>query len=324
MNQLEVTVTRSGNTNGSTTANFEVVNGTAEEGMDFYLYNLSVDFMDGETEKTIFIDVPDDGYMEGTESFELRLIDEPYNPGVVLGENATTTIDILDKQTAYIEFAQAKYVTSEQEDPYMNQLEVTVTRSGNTNGSTTANFEVVNGTAEEGMDFYLLPVFVDFMDGETEKTIFIEVPDDGYIEGTESFELRLIDEPYNPGVVLGENATTTVDILDKQAIFHDPITGMIDQHIATYNPDVFILGNESETFYDIYEEQDYAEILGFDMSQDTIQLNGMKEYYYIGSSPYGSNDQAIFLQVAGTEDELVGVVKDITSLDLNSNNFVFV
>ncbi|MDJ0579530.1 Calx-beta domain-containing protein, partial [Crocosphaera sp.] len=88
----------------------------------------------------------------------------------------------MNNNNSYIEFAQAKYVTSEQEYPYMNQLEVTVTRSGNTNGYTTAMLEVVNGTAEEFNDFYLSNILVDFMDGETEKTVLIEVPDDGILE----------------------------------------------------------------------------------------------------------------------------------------------
>ncbi|MGK7941755.1 MAG: Calx-beta domain-containing protein, partial [Crocosphaera sp.] len=324
MNPLEVTVTRSGNTNTYTSAMLEVVSGSAEEWEDFYIPDIFVDFMDGETEKTILIEVPNDGYFEGTESFKLKLMDDPYNPEIVLGENASTTIDILDKQTTYLEFASSKYVTMEQEDPIMNPLEVTVTRSGNTDSYTTAMLEVVSGSAEESSDFYIPNIPIDFMYGETEKTILIEVPNDGFLEGTESFELKLIDDPYNPEITLGENASTTIDIIDKQAIFHDPITGMIDQHIGTYDPDIFVLGDENEAFYDTNGQLDYAEIWEFDMSQDTIQLHGIVEDYYIGSSSSGSNDQPIFLQVAGMEHELIGVVKETTNLDLNSNNFVFV
>ncbi|MEA5533167.1 Calx-beta domain-containing protein, partial [Crocosphaera sp. XPORK-15E] len=219
LNRLEVTVTRSGNIDTYTTAYLEVVNGTAEQYNDFYIPNLMVDFAYGETSKTIFIEVPDDWNLEGTENFQLKLIDDPYNNEIEIGENGTTTVSILDKQTSYLEFESAKYVTLEQDDTWLNRLEVTVTRSGNIDTYTTAYLEVVNGTAEQYNDFYIPNLMVDFAYGETSKTIFIEVPDDWNLEGTENFQLKLIDDPYNNEIEIGENGTTTVSILDKQTSY---------------------------------------------------------------------------------------------------------
>ncbi|MDJ0660012.1 MAG: Calx-beta domain-containing protein, partial [Crocosphaera sp.] len=104
----------------------------------------------------------------------------------------------------------------------------------------------------------------------------------------------------------------------------DSLTGLVTDEMGTMNADTFILGNSSEALYDNYGQQDYAEISDFNISQDIIQLHGVAEDYYLGVSPVGSNDQAIFLKVAGMEDELVGVVKNTTPLDINSNSFVFV
>ena len=53
-------------------------------------------------------------------------------------------------------------------------------------------------------------------------------------------------------------------------------------------------------------------------------MTGSVEPYYLGSSPTGIDDQGIFLKVAGMEDELVGVVKNTNTLDINSSNFAFV
>ena len=104
----------------------------------------------------------------------------------------------------------------------------------------------------------------------------------------------------------------------------DSLTGLVMAETGTINADTFILGNTSEALYDNYGQQDYAEISGFELSQDIIQLYGSADDYYLGSSPFGNNDQGIFLKVAGMEDELVGIVKETTGLDINGNSFTFV
>ena len=107
----------------------------------------------------------------------------------------------------------------------------------------------------------------------------------------------------------------------------DELTNLVDDQNGTVNADIFVLGNSGQILYNNYGQQDYAQIIGFDESQgDQIQLAGIVDNYYLGSSPFvdGSEDQAIFLQTVGTEDELVGIVKQSSDLDLNSNSFVFV
>ena len=104
----------------------------------------------------------------------------------------------------------------------------------------------------------------------------------------------------------------------------DSLTGLADSQAGTVNADIFVLGDASESFYDNYGQQDYAEISDFDLAQDIIQLHGLADDYYLGSSPTGIDDQGIFLKVAGMEDELVGVVKNTNTLDINSSNFAFV
>ncbi|MDJ0731296.1 MAG: peptidase S8, partial [Crocosphaera sp.] len=104
----------------------------------------------------------------------------------------------------------------------------------------------------------------------------------------------------------------------------DFLTGLVDFQTETVNADIFILGNETESFYDNYGQQDYVEIYDFDAAHDTIQLHGIAADYYLGSSPFGANDQGIFLEVSGMEDELIGIVKNVNNLDLNSDNFVFI
>ncbi|MDJ0659040.1 MAG: S8 family serine peptidase [Crocosphaera sp.] len=102
------------------------------------------------------------------------------------------------------------------------------------------------------------------------------------------------------------------------------LTGLSHSQLAGINSDVFALGNETESFYDNYGQQDYLEISDFDVSQDIIQLHGEIDDYYLGTSPFGTDAQGIFLENSGMQDELIGVVKNTSNLDLNSNYFVFV
>ncbi|MDJ0659494.1 MAG: M10 family metallopeptidase [Crocosphaera sp.] len=104
----------------------------------------------------------------------------------------------------------------------------------------------------------------------------------------------------------------------------DALLGLMKQQVGTANSDTFVVGNTQRVLYDSYGQQDYLEISGFNASQDVIQLHGTANHYSIGVSPSGSNDQGIFLKVAGMTDELVAVVKDSNNLDLNSNQFTFV
>ena len=104
----------------------------------------------------------------------------------------------------------------------------------------------------------------------------------------------------------------------------DAITGLVVNQVGTTNNDTFVVGNTQESLYDTYGQQDYLEISGFNSSQDVIQLYGTASNYAVGVSPSGSNDQGIFLKVAGMEDELVAIVKNRNNLDLNSNDFAFV
>ena len=104
----------------------------------------------------------------------------------------------------------------------------------------------------------------------------------------------------------------------------DALTGLMDQQVGTANDDTFVVGNAQESLYDVYGRQDYLEISGFDSSNDVIQLHGMADNYSLGASPSGSGDQGIFLKVAGMQDELVAIVKNTNTLDLNSSQFAFV
>ncbi|MEB3281746.1 MAG: calcium-binding protein [Lyngbya sp.] len=88
--------------------------------------------------------------------------------------------------------------------------------------------------------------------------------------------------------------------------------------------DIFVLGDESQAYYDDGNEADYALITDFD-DQDVIQLSGSAGDYELGTSPTGlPGGTAIFLTTGGF-DELIGIVENTSDLDLSDDkvfNFV--
>jgi hypothetical protein len=68
------TITRSGNTNGTSTVSYKTSGGTATAGVDYTTVNLTaVTFAPGQTTKTVTVDVKGDTTLEKSETFNLVL-----------------------------------------------------------------------------------------------------------------------------------------------------------------------------------------------------------------------------------------------------------
>ncbi len=95
--------------------------------------------------------------------------------------------------------------------------------------------------------------------------------------------------------------------------------------------DLFVLGTQKRALYDDAKSgtlgtKDYALVTDFRRSDgDVIQLSSKFEYR-LGSAPKGvASGRAIFINNPGeTTDELVGVVRGLGNLGLNSSAFIFV
>ena len=102
---------------------------------------------------------------------------------------------------------------------------IVVNRIVDTSGASTVHYatsdtagltpcNVFNGIASSRCDYATTIGTLQFAAGETSKTIFIPIVDDGYAEGPETFTLTLS----NPqGATLGANSTATITIIDNDA-----------------------------------------------------------------------------------------------------------
>ena len=159
----------------------------------------------------------DDGLLEGTETLELNLVTNPSFKYVTVGENPSTTISILDNQTAYLEFEQGEYITSEIEGE-SNQIAITINRTGNIYDLINAEIEISNISDTSGTNFNYSSQ-ITFNPDETSTTLYLDIPDDNDREGTETLQLTLQPEMGDNEVVIGEQNTTTVKILDDDVSY---------------------------------------------------------------------------------------------------------
>jgi hypothetical protein len=128
----------------------------------------------------------------------------------VLGEPAVTvpTISISDA-----ELTEGNSGTS--------QMIFTVTRSGDTSGPSSVDFTTVDGTAEAGSDYVASSGTLQFLAGETSKTIAVTINGDTQIEPDESFSIELsnptnatIGDGTGVGTIRDDDAVLTISYSD--------------------------------------------------------------------------------------------------------------
>ncbi|MGK7880586.1 MAG: DUF4347 domain-containing protein [Crocosphaera sp.] len=107
----------------------------------------------------------------------------------------------------------------------------------------------------------------------------------------------------------------------------DPQGAKIDQLIGAAGSQNFVLGSANESWYDGLGYQDYAIVSNFDVTEDTIQLNGVSGNYELTAVQTlgdGSHMRALFSGSASSGD-LIGVVmgSDLSGLDLTATNAGF-
>jgi uncharacterized protein (TIGR03118 family) len=116
--------------------------------------------------------------------------------------------------TALVQFSSDSYSIGED----ANHLDITVTRSGNVSGTSTANYATFDenevGHANQKGDYIISAGTVTFAPGETSKTFRVLLEDDVFVEGDEEIGLYLT----NPtGAGLGSPNTSTITVTDNDA-----------------------------------------------------------------------------------------------------------
>ncbi|WP_430885034.1 Calx-beta domain-containing protein [Fusibacter sp. JL216-2] len=224
----DLTVTRTGGSDGAVTVDYAVTGGTATgSGTDYTLASGTLSFADSETSKTITVSIVDDSTYESSETVEVTLSNS--TGGASLGTDKVATLTITDDDTApvagVIQFDPATDTASED----AGTKDLTVTRTGGSDGAVTVDYAVTGGTATgSGTDYTLASGTLSFADSETSKTITVSIVDDGTYESDETVEVTLSNA--TGGASLGTDKVATLTITDDDTA---PVAGVIQFDPAT-------------------------------------------------------------------------------------------
>ena len=98
----------------------------------------------------------------------------------------------------------------------------------------------------------------------------------------------------------------------------NPGAGERDVLFGNGDNDTFVLGDENLAYYQQNGSLDYAWIKDFQINLDTIQLHGSMSDYQLQIA--GSDTNILY----GNNDELIGVIRNVTNLNLSGGEFSYV
>jgi hypothetical protein len=101
-------------------------------------------------------------------------------------------------------------------------IQLTITRSGPTTGTTVVDYATADGTAQQKSDYTIALGRLTFAPGETSKTITLLISEDSHVEGNETFTVNLSN---TTGGSVGTPGAATVQIIDDPV---EPTTNAID------------------------------------------------------------------------------------------------
>lgn len=180
---LVFTVTRSGNTASAVSASYATASGTATSGSDFTAASGTVSFAANQTTATITVATIDDTVVESAETMTVTL-SAPSSGAAITTAVGTGTINDNDSASpTYLVISDASALEG-------FNLTFTVTRSGNTTGTTSVNYATATGTAAAN-DFTATSGTLTFAPGETTKTISVHANTDLRAELDEIFYVNL-------------------------------------------------------------------------------------------------------------------------------------
>jgi hypothetical protein len=203
---FDFTVTLSTPSGQVVSVDYTTLGGTAVLGSDYQLASGTLTYNPGETQKQLTVLVNGDTQDEPDKTFTVEL-SKPVNVTYAKYQGLGTIVNDDAVGAPVIHFSQANYQVLED----LGAMTLTVTRSGDTTGTATVDYQTVDGAATQKADFEYAAGTLTFAPGETVKTITLLLNEDAIVEGTEKFSVSLS----NPsGAVLDAQNTATVGILD--------------------------------------------------------------------------------------------------------------
>jgi len=205
---VQLIINRSNGKFGSVTVMLVTAENSAIDGTDYIVVEDNVEFEQNELTKTIDIFINNNLKYEGDKTFTARLLIKSGNAEI--GPVSTTTITIVEDEinpaTSNLQFSTPNYTANEAD----GKINLTLLRTGDSSGSVSVEYSISDTTTDRD-DYIIENNAISFSEGETSKTIEIELVNDNNAEETESFTLTLT----NPVAIgIGEISSVNVKIED--------------------------------------------------------------------------------------------------------------
>ena len=215
------TITKTGSTALSSNVTFATQDGSATSPEDYSGISGNVIFGPSETTKQVTVQVNGDISYESDEAFTLHLVST--DNGSISDADGTGTI-VNEDVPASVQLSAAAYVQDESQSAV-----ITVTRTGDTTGTTTVNFATSNGTAignascTLGTDYISTSGTVTFNPNDLTQTVNVAICADVFPESVDTINLTLSGP--NAPAILGTQSTAVLSINDTAGQFRgvDPI-----------------------------------------------------------------------------------------------------
>jgi hypothetical protein len=200
---------------GGASVDWSLVGGSATVGDDYVDASGTVSFLAGTTSATFQVEIVGDLLDEGNESLTAVLANP--SAGIAIGDGSAT-ITIVDDDAPTPPAAALTVLNAsvtENDKGGGIWLTITVERTGDLSGVTTADWATGPGTATAGVDYIADSGSLFFDIGQSEDTLRVRIKPDTVPENNETFQIVLTNIV---GGTLGSNGTVTI-IDNDTAIF---------------------------------------------------------------------------------------------------------
>ncbi|MDB4511904.1 hypothetical protein N9060_00435 [Arenicella sp.] len=189
---------------------FQTMDGSATDGLDYTGRFGTMTFAPGQTQKVRSIQLVDDNLGESTESFSLLLS----NPVGATLEQAVGEVTILDDDgLPTISIESADHSVNEGDSGNSRRIVYTITLSSAQTERVSVDYQTMDESAVGGVDYEIRTGSMTFMPGQTSKIRAIKVLGDTQTESDETFKLVLSNPSTNAAVNV-DDADSVGTILD--------------------------------------------------------------------------------------------------------------
>lgn len=205
-----ITITRTNGSTGLVSVRFATTNGTAVAGTDYVGYTNSVTFGDGQTSKTVTVQIINDSIIQSADKTVNLYLAAPGN-GATLGTLSNAVLSIIDDDflPGKINFTATTYTTNEEAPAVI----IPVTRTGGNLGVLDIQYATTNLSAISNVNYVTTSGSLHWDDGDT-TVRYISVPlrHDNLVTANKQFTIGL----FNPSVPnsAGSRVTATVTLVN--------------------------------------------------------------------------------------------------------------